>query len=120
MWWRITFDSPHRMPCANQLEIMWLETPDPSKRSPSVEMMQREQESSFLRARINCQIRAIGVRDMVEPPMPTEAPSRIKVAASSSVTTFSRRLRSPRQILPQLLVWLNRVLSHYDLALFEL
>ena len=37
-----------------------------------------------------------GVRDMVEPPMPTLAPSWTKDAASSSVTTFSRRLLSRR------------------------
>ena len=96
MWWRITLERPHRIPCANQLEMMWLAAPDPSSRSPSVEMMQREQDRSFLRARISCQIIAIGVRDMVEPPMPTEAPSLTNEAASSSVTTFSRRLRSRR------------------------
>ena len=32
------------MPCANQLVMMWSATPEPSKRSPSVEMMQREQD----------------------------------------------------------------------------
>ena len=36
----------------------------------------------------------MGVRDMVLPPIPTESPSRTNDAASSSDTTFSRRLRS--------------------------
>jgi hypothetical protein len=37
---------------------------------------------------------AVGVRDNVLPPMPTEAPSGTSAAASSSGITFSRRLRS--------------------------
>jgi hypothetical protein len=43
---------------------------------------------------MTAQIKPIGVRDMVLPPMPTESSSRTKDAASSSETTFSRRLLS--------------------------
>ena len=46
------------------------------------------------RWRINSQIIAIGVRDMVEPPTPTDIPSCTRVAASCNDMTFSRRLRS--------------------------
>src|ERR1043166_3795661 len=82
------------MPCANQLDMMWLATPEPISRSPSVEMMQRAQDGFFLRARIGGQITAIGVRDRVEPPIPTVAPSFTNEAASSRLTTFSRNERS--------------------------
>ena len=51
-------------------------------------------ESFWRFARMSAQISPIGVRDMVLPPMPTESPSCTNEAASSSETTFSRRLRS--------------------------
>ncbi len=72
-----------------------------------------------MRARMSCQISAIGVRDMVEPPMPTDAPSCTKEAASSSDTTFSRRLRSRRaKFSRSVLIGLNRIRIHaHDLAL---
>jgi len=107
------------MPCANQLDMIWLDTPDPSRRSPSVEMIQREQESSFFRARINCQIRAIGVRDMVEPPMPTEVPSCHKGRSLLQRDhLLAKAAVPPRQILPQRLIRLHPVPSHHhDLAL---
>src|SRR3954469_15840618 len=90
----MTFDTPHRIPWLNQLVMMWSATPEPKSRSPSLEVMQREQDSPLRRARMSAQISAIGVRDIVEPPIPTESPSRTKEAASSSETTFSRRPRS--------------------------
>jgi hypothetical protein len=58
--------------------------------------MLREQVSCFRPARISAQIRPMGVRDMVLPPIPTESPSRTNEVASSSETTLSRRLRSRR------------------------
>jgi hypothetical protein len=58
--------------------------------------MEREQVRPFLPARISAQIIPIGVRAMVLPPTPTESPSRTNEEASSSETTFSRRLRSRR------------------------
>jgi hypothetical protein len=51
------------------------------------------------RWRISSQIIAMGVRDMVEPPMPTDIPSCTMVAASCKDITFSRRLRSRRERL---------------------
>ena len=64
------------MPWLNQLVMMCSATPEPNSRSPSLEMMLREQDSSSCGRRgSSAQIIAIGVRDMVLPPMPTEAPS---------------------------------------------
>ena len=60
--------------------------------------MQREQMSCFLPARMSAQIMPIGVRDIVLPPMPTASPSRTNEVACSSETTFSRRLRSRREM----------------------
>jgi hypothetical protein len=57
-------------------------------------VMLRAQKRSLRPALINAQTIAIGVRDKVLPPMPTEAPSGTSAAASSSDMTFSRRLRS--------------------------
>ena len=82
------------MPWLNQLVIMWSQAPEPNSRSPSLDTMLREQESFLRLARMTAQIKPIGVRDMVLPPMPTESSSRTKDAASSSETTFSRRLLS--------------------------
>jgi hypothetical protein len=73
---------------------MWSLTPEPYNRSPSLEMMQREHDSFLRRALIIAQISAIGVRDIVLPPIPTASPSWMKETASSSETTFSRRPRS--------------------------
>jgi hypothetical protein len=73
---------------------MWSQAPEPNRRSPSLDTMLREQESFLRLARMTAQIKPIGVRDMVLPPMPTESSSRTKDAASSSETTFSRRLLS--------------------------
>ena len=63
------------MPWANQLVMMSSAMSDPNRRSPSVETMEREQDRCLRRCRISSQIMAIGVRDMVEPPMPTVMPS---------------------------------------------
>ena len=82
------------MPWLNQLVMTCLDTPEASSRSPSVEVMERETVRSCLRARISAQIMAMGVRDMVQPPMPTWSPSSTSLAASSSDITFSRRPRS--------------------------
>src|SRR5215831_4108308 len=92
--WRITFDTPQTMPCVNQLVMMCLEAPDANSRSPSVEVIERDTMRSLRRARISAQIMAIGVRDMVHPPMATCSPSCTSFAASSSDITFSRRPRS--------------------------
>ena len=59
------------MPCVNQLVMMCLDTPDANSRSPSVEVIERETVRSLRPARISAQIMASGVRDMVQPPMPT-------------------------------------------------
>ena len=67
----MTFDTPHTMPCVNQLVMTCFDTPEANRRSPSVEVIEREIIRSFLRARISAQIMAMGVRDMVQPPMPT-------------------------------------------------
>src|SRR5688500_2399215 len=82
------------MPWLNQLVTMRSQTFDPNRRSPSLEVIDREHVSPFLRARIRAQIIPIGVRDIVLPPIPTESPSRTNDVASSRDTTFSRRLRS--------------------------
>src|SRR6266853_1187387 len=82
------------MPWLNQLVMMWSQAPEANSRSPSDDTMPREHVSFFRPARISAQIMPIGVRDIVLPPMPTESPSRTNEAASSSDTTFSRRLRS--------------------------
>ena len=94
VWWRMTLDMPHTMPWVNQLVMICFDTPEASSRSPSVEVMEREMTRSFLRARISAQIMANGVRDVMQPPMPTWSPSRTSLAASSSDMTFSRRPRS--------------------------
>ena len=86
------------MPCVNQLVMMCLDTPEANSRSPSVEVMERETVRSFFPARIRAQIIAIGVRDMVQPPMPTWLPSCTSFAASSSDITFSRRPRSRARV----------------------
>src|ERR1700736_5689507 len=69
--------------------------------------MEREQLRPFLPARISAQIIPIGVRDIVLPPIPTESPSRTNEAASSSETTFSRRLRSRRDRSPRSPRWVG-------------
>jgi hypothetical protein len=68
--------------------------PEANSNSPSLEVMPRAQSRSLRPARIKAQIIAIGVRDNVLPPIPTEAPSGTSAVASSSDMTFSRRLRS--------------------------
>ena len=90
----MTLDTPQTMPCVNQLVMMCLDTPEANSRSPSVDVIERETTRSFLRARISAQIMASGVRDMVQPPMPTWSPFSTSFAASSSDITFSRKPRS--------------------------
>ena len=76
------------MPWLNQLVIMCQLNPEPSNRSPSLVMIGRE-HTRFLRlARINCQSIAIGVRDIMLPPMPSDSPSRTRPAASSRDIVF--------------------------------
>jgi len=87
-------ETPQTMPWLNQLVRMCRLVPDAKSSSPSLEVMLRAQKRSLRPARISAQIIAIGVRDKVLPPMPTEAPSGTSVAASSSDMTLSRRLRS--------------------------
>ncbi len=82
------------MPCVNQLVMMCLDAPEANSRSPSVEVIERETVRSLRPARISAQIMASGVRDMVQPPMPTWSPSLTSFAASSSDITFSRKPRS--------------------------
>ncbi len=55
--------------------MMWSDTPEPNSKSPSVETMQRDTERFLRRCRMTSQIIAIGVRDIVEPPIPTFIPS---------------------------------------------
>src|SRR6185437_701564 len=99
------------MPWLNQLVMMCLEAPEANSRSPSLDTMLREQDRSLRPARISAQISAIGVRDIVLPPMPTASPSRTKEATSSSDTTFSRKLRSRAEIsLRSLLYGLTRLM----------
>ena len=87
-------ETPQTMPWLNQLVRMCRLVPEAKSSSPSQEVMLRAQKRSLRPARINAQIIAIGVRDNVLPPIPTEAPSGTSAAASSSDMTFSRRLRS--------------------------
>ena len=87
-------ETPQTMPWLNQLVRMCRLAPEANSSSPSLEVMLRAQKRSLRPARINAQIIAIGVRDKVLPPMPTEAPSGTSAAAASSDMTFSRRLRS--------------------------
>jgi hypothetical protein len=68
---------------------------EPSSQSPSLDVMPaRTRQLLFAAARISAQTMAIGVRDKVLPPMPTDSPSLTSAAASSRFTTFSCRLRS--------------------------
>ncbi len=60
------------MPWLNQLVMMCSQAPEPNSKSPSLEMMLRAQVSFLRLARISAQISAIGVRDIVLPPMPTD------------------------------------------------
>ncbi len=87
-------ETPQTMPWLNQLVRMCRLVPEAKSSSPSLDVMPRAQIRSLRPARIKAQIIAIGVRDKVLPPMPTEAPSGTSAAASSSDMTFSRRLRS--------------------------
>ena len=87
-------ETPQTMPRLNQLVTRCRLAPEANNSSPSLELMPRAQTRSRRPARISAQIIAIGVRDKVLPPMPTEAPSGTSAAASSSDMTFSRRLRS--------------------------
>ena len=87
-------ETPYTIPRLNQLVTRCRLVPEPNNSSPSLELMLRAQRRSLRPARIRAQIIAIGVRDKVLPPMPTEAPSGMSAAASSSDITFSRRLRS--------------------------
>src|SRR5688572_10588566 len=57
-------------------------------------MMPRAQVRFLRFARMSAHAIAIGVRESVLPPRPTVSPSFTSAAASSSVTTFSWRLRS--------------------------
>src|ERR1700739_2219554 len=90
----MTRETPQTMPWLNQLVRICRLVPEAKSSSPSLEVMLGAQKRSLRPALINAQTIAIGVRDKVLPPMPTEAPSETSAAASSSDMTFSRRLRS--------------------------
>src|SRR5688572_4021769 len=82
------------MPWLIQLEIIRSQAPELNSQSHSLELMPRAQVSFLRPARISAHTIAIGVRESVLPPRPTVSPSFTSLAASSSVTTFSWRLRS--------------------------
>src|SRR5687768_993218 len=82
------------MPWLIQLEIIRSHAPELKSQSHSLELMPRAQVSFLRPARISAHTIAIGVRESVLPPRPTVSPSFTSLAASSSVTTFSWRLRS--------------------------
>ena len=89
------------MPWLNQLVRRCRLVPEAKSSSPSLYVMLRAQRRFLRLARIKAQIIAIGVRDKVLPPMPTEAPSGTSAAASSSDMTLSRRLRSRSRVRRQ-------------------
>ena len=94
-------ETPQTMPRLNQLVRMCRLAPEANSNSPSLEVMLRAQRRSRRPARISAQIIAIGVRDKVLPPMPTEAPSGTSAAACSSDMVFSRKLRSRSRVRRQ-------------------
>ena len=71
-WWRITLETPHRMPWLNQLVIDVIARARPEQQVAVAGDDAARAGEPFAPARMSAQIMPIGVRDIVLPPIPTE------------------------------------------------